>query len=460
MLLTLTLFTAQFFFSSLMAKPASADNQPVDTLPTVTIQEPDEGTVFTDPNGRVTLRLQLQDDKGVKRYHFDVDGTLPPSFMATAPSDTDMLVSSPTLPVDASFAVSDLTEDKPYTLTVTATDTAGATTTLTRRMYIDRNAPVITTGIQDGQQLTGTVGIDATTGEKNPTLYRIRIADRHGAVVAEASDTDNTSGAFTWNWNSAEAENGDYVIQYAVTDKAGRQTTVNRTVSVANETPPSPVNEPSAPLLTIAGINGRTVSGSVSDPNVTFVVAVDGSTRPDVAVAIGEQESGGVYGWTLSLPADVTTGVKHVLSVTANANGKNSDPATLPFILPYIPATPSNDATVDPLLQQLSTNLTQPFSVPDSFGDIPAPVKVPEVDMKTAEAAVLQKVKDPNPDQNVKAPVAATANGWKILGFYWYVWLLIGTGLTVVATGIRAWMRRRRIAVPKPEVEVLGNLAE
>jgi hypothetical protein len=95
---------------------------------------------------------------------------------------------------------------------------------------------------------------------------------------------------------------------------------------------------------------------------------------------------------------------------------------------------------VDPLLDQLSRQLTQPFPTPQAFAM--APATIPNVvekdeDLLAAGTSITSRV-----DEGIKPiAVAPTESGWRILGVLWYWWFLIAGFLSVVTLKWRSLLQ-------------------
>jgi hypothetical protein len=92
----------------------------------------------------------------------------------------------------------------------------------------------------------------------------------------------------------------------------------------------------------------------------------------------------------------------------------------------------SSTSVVDPLLDQLSKQLTQPFPAPQGFDITPAAF-TNMTEGVGEEVASARAITTPETDRGIK-PVAVTPteSGWKILGVLWYWWALIVGTLGVV----------------------------
>ncbi|HET6746514.1 MAG TPA: lamin tail domain-containing protein [Candidatus Saccharimonadales bacterium] len=100
---------------------------------------------------------------------------------------------------------------------------------------------------------------------------------------------------------------------------------------------------------------------------------------------------------------------------------------------------------IDPLLDQLSKQLAQPFVVPKPL-DLPS-VEVVNTSDQLSSTARTTPVSLPATDQNTKlTAVAPTESGWRIFGVLWYWWFLLI--VTIIVTFYRA---RRAVRTPLPD---------
>ena len=114
-----------------------------------------------------------------------------------------------------------------YTITYSATDSAGNTGTATRTVnVVDTTAPVITI-----------IGDNPVTVEQGSSYVE-------AGAIADGGETVTTSGTVD------ESTIGEYTITYSATDSAGNTGTATRTVNVVDIT---------APVITIIGDNPVTV---------------------------------------------------------------------------------------------------------------------------------------------------------------------------------------------------------
>jgi hypothetical protein len=319
------------------------------------------------------------------------------------------------------------------------------------KVTIDNIAPVISTGITEGQVLSGIANVDLTTVEEHPKVYNIRVLDTDGnAVVADGVaqskyDENNTTNSFVYNWDTTKVANGTYKIQFSAIDAAGNKgTTIFRTISVTN----TPVVEPPVPVMPTVSIDpdltDRTVTGLVSVDTADFTVKIDGVERTANVVINGAV--GDKFTWSFELPENITSGILHDLEIIATKDGQSSVPAYGTFFIPTAPGggttTTTGSTGNDPLLEQLRAALAQPFVIPNTLA-IVTPTTT-DGQTSSSDTAVLgtQTAKDPAADQNAKTvAVAATENGWKLFGILWYWWLFLLLVLSYLSYRITAKRR-------------------
>ena len=166
-----------------------------------------------------------------------------------------------------------------YTLTYTATDSSGNTTTATRTVnVVDTTAPVIT--------LNG----------DNPTT--IEVGTTFTDPGASASDNYDTEISVTVSGEVNSENLGSYTLTYTATDNSGNTTTATRIVNVVDTT---------APVITITGDNPTTieVGGTFTDPGASATDNYDSEISVTVS---GEVNSENIGSYTLTYTATDSSG--------------------------------------------------------------------------------------------------------------------------------------------------------
>ena len=177
------------------------------TTRTVIVQEPTPPADTTAPVITLNGSAQMSLDVG--------DAFTDPGATATDDVDGTVNVTS-TGSVDTSIAGQ-------YTITYSATDTAGNTATATRTVKVivppaDTTAPVIT--------LNGSAQMSLDVGDAFTDPGATATDDVDGTVNVTSTGSVDTSTA------------GQYTISYSATDTAGNTATATRTVTVSDNTPP------------------------------------------------------------------------------------------------------------------------------------------------------------------------------------------------------------------------------
>ena len=193
--------------------------------------------------------------------------------------------------------------DNGQTVTITATDTDGATADVTFELVVDNVAPVVTA---DNAALTGTEGSQIT----NTGSFSDIGADTVGITVDVGIVTqDNQAGTWTWEWTPP---NGPVVqtVTVTATDSDGLATTVAFDVTVNNA---EPVITSDNATVTVSENAVATNSGTATDPSedtltltpsigtVTLnpdgtwqweYLAVDGPDQQTVTITIADGDGG------------------------------------------------------------------------------------------------------------------------------------------------------------------------
>jgi hypothetical protein len=187
----------------------------------------------------------------------------------------------------------------PHTVTITATDAAGNTSTATTTVTVnDTTAPT----------LSAPASITVSTGAGNSCSVTV-----NDAALGAATATDGCSGAVSVTRSGVPAGNsfpvGTTTITYKATDAAGNQTTATQTVTVNDNTPPT-VTAP-APITISADANCQ-----AAVPNVT-------------STATAGDNCGGSVTLTQSPAAGTLVGLgPHAITITATDTAGNTSTAT------------------------------------------------------------------------------------------------------------------------------------
>ena len=193
--------------------------------------------------------------------------------------------------------------DGAHTITASATDKAGNTTTSTIKVTSDATAPTAQiTGPADGSVITTNPVTVTVSG--NDALSGVKSLD----VLANGTSigtVNGETGSVTWVPSS-----GTYTLTVIATDKAGNRSPaskpVNVTVKLATTDTTGPVFT-TVPTAQPAAINGLTrgtivIDGNVTDPEsgVSTVALFDGGVRLSAAPSLSKNPDGTTrYAFTL-----------------------------------------------------------------------------------------------------------------------------------------------------------------
>lgn len=223
-------------------------------------------------------------------------------------------------------------------------------------------------------------------------------------------------------------DDGDHKIVVEATDENGNRAEQTRIFTV----------DTTAPIVETSIEEGRRVKGVVSlDFSVhdlhrdTYRLTI---TKDDDDVATGlsvpAESEPGVYRYSWNTTS-LTKGVYHLIFTSRDAAGNETVLTRAIEILP--PSFELIGVTSDPLLEQLSQQLSRPFVSSQDLDSL-LPV-VPEVAAIAASnmLSIGPEVTMPLADQGGGGftLVAPSENGWRIFGILWYWWLCI-TIITVL----------------------------
>jgi hypothetical protein len=188
--------------------------------------------------------------------------------------------------------------DGPHTLTATAFDTAGLSSSVTRAVNVDNTPPTVSLTAPTGGTVSGTIALTADSGDPAPGTG---VASVQFLVDNNVVATD-TSAPYSTSWNTATAANGAHAIAARAADGAGNLTTsAAATVTVSNSAP--------AVVMHITSLNG---SGQVGFTSWTSWVDVN----------VADQNGQPVAGATVTFA--VTGGATTTRSCTTATNGSCS----------------------------------------------------------------------------------------------------------------------------------------
>ena len=323
----------------------------------------------------------------------------------------------------------------------------------------DVTAPVVELNILE--EVRNTTALVLRVDDQQPAYAEMSVVDAAGALVPGMHvQNDTGTPQLRLDWNTNNSPDGAYKVTYAVRDAAGNETRGEKTTIVNNAKPFVVLHDTAFE---------RTIGGTVSRSDVTFLITVDGE---DLAIAptiaADPDPTTGNYIWSLKLPADIRDGA-HIVHSVVTVNGEGgltSDPSDkLITFSTTVPVKPTDEAP------QVTVPVGKPtLELAPEIGTFIAPViptapvtslfGVTTTDLTdTTSAATTRRESSVLPATRVSqshrhhadrviegdgAAVAATERGWVILGAAWYWWLLLAG---VFMVGGVAW----RILFPATE---------
>jgi hypothetical protein len=275
--------------------------------------------------------------------------------VATADPDTGDSISWATtsLPTGATFNngifswTPDFVQAGSYPITFTATDSLGATSSVTVTITVSNvnQPPELPTVTGTGLSGSSTTGYTASVNEGTAITFAVATADPDtGDSISWATSSLPTGATFNngiFSWTPDFAQAGSYPITFTATDTSGATSGVTVTITVSN------VNQPPAlPTVTGTGLSGSSTSGystSVSEGSgITFTIS---TTDPDTGDAIswttttlptGATFTNSVFSWTpdfvqagshpITFTVTDTSGATSSVMVTIIVDNVNQDP--------------------------------------------------------------------------------------------------------------------------------------
>jgi len=209
--------------------------------------------------------------------------------------------------------------DGPHTITATAYDAAGLSSSDARSVIVDNTAPTAAVTGPLGGTVSGTVSITADSGDPAPGTG---VASVEFLVDGNAIGSD-VSAPYSTAWNSATAANGVHSLAVRSTDGAGNVTTSAPVqITVSNTTP--------VVIVHVTALNGNGSVGFSSWTSWVDVRVADQNGQPVAGVAVTLAVSGGTtttrqcttdangFCSTVNSKVSLPKGKKSVTYVTSN----------------------------------------------------------------------------------------------------------------------------------------------
>lgn len=202
--------------------------------------------------------------------------------------------------------------DGSKTLTLTAEDNVGNTTTATLNVVVDNTAPTVNiTNPGDGNTLSGSTSIDANASDSQTSVTDININ-------LDGSPFDSSmASSISSSWDTTTGSDGQKTIEVTATDEAGNVGSSTITVSVDNNGPTITFNTLSA---------GTTVSGSSQTVDPTASDA--GSSVASMTLFIDRNQETNVSGSSISATWDTTLSPDGKVRVDVEATDDSGNTST------------------------------------------------------------------------------------------------------------------------------------
>jgi hypothetical protein len=172
--------------------------------------------------------------------------------------------------------------DGTHTLTATAYDTAGLSSSATRTVVVDNTAPTASVTSPTGGTVSGTITLTADSSDPSPSsgVTSVQFLIDGSVVVTD------TTAPYSANWNSATVTNGLHTIAVTATDAAGNVTTSPAVQVTADNAVP-------ATVVHITALNGHGQVGPFNWTSWVDVTVADQYGQPMSGVTITFAVSGG-----------------------------------------------------------------------------------------------------------------------------------------------------------------------
>ncbi|ABG41171.1 conserved hypothetical protein [Paraglaciecola sp. T6c] len=231
-----------------------------------------------------------------------------------------------------------------YSVSATATDAAGNSTTQTDTGSVDTVAPTLTVDAPDNSN-DATPTITGTTNAPENATVSILITDANG-VEQTLSATVQANGTYSVDVPSDLAD-GAYMAEASITDTAGNSTTESDTGSVDTVAPTLTVDAPDN-----SNDATPTITGNTNEPvNSTVNITVTGSDNVVQTISATVQANGS---YSVDVPSDLAEGaytVEATITDTAGNSTTETDTGSVDTVAPTITVdAPDNSSDATPTI--------------------------------------------------------------------------------------------------------------
>jgi hypothetical protein len=319
--------------------------------PQVWVTSPAENATVS---GTITAAANATDDVGVVGVQFRVDG-----------ANFDWESGAP---FGASLNTTTLTNGV-HTITASARDASGASTTSAPRTIIvnnstaDNTAPQLSiTAPSNGASVSSSINITATASDND------RVAGVQFKLDGANLGAEITTAPYTRSWDTRTATNGSHTIVAIARDPSGNSTTKSVAVTVNNDLTPPTISF-SSPA------NGASVSATIN-------VAASASDNVGV-VGVQLKLDGAVLGaeltsapYTRSWDSRTTTNGSHTLTAVARDLAGNTQTATVTVTVSNDPTPPTVSITAPGNGSTVTGTINVTASAGDNVGVVGVQLKL------------------------------------------------------------------------------------
>lgn len=256
------------------------------------------------------------------------------------------------------------------------------------------------------------------------------------AQVAVEGAPDAQVRNLTAVFESTALADGEHTLHVSTTDRHGVVSEASLLFIVDGTNPVVTTNiKQNQVLQNIVSIEGEAADPRLSSFNIRIfnsegeplVLDAQNDSKEWAANEVAATTAAALE-WDTSLVADGS----YKIQLTARDNVGNETVLTRTVIVNNVPDVIGGGPITDPLLDQLSKQLAQPFPV---VANLAPPAYIPDNTIQKASDTNVSsiKVSVPETDRNAETvAIAPSEEGWRIYGVAWYWWLLLALATSFI----------------------------
>lgn len=427
---------------TVVATPDEADTPDI-VPPSLEVLRPANGELFGGPERQqIIITAVLSDNEGLAQYCIRLHESDTPMCEQEAGFDSQTFAASVT--VQTQLNSQDFSEG-PHTIMLAVTDKAGNKTEVTRTITVDRSSPEVMVAAPMGTvggetlQIFGSA-IDSVASKE----YWYQVLDSSGNAIpgTDAVRQDGSvSNGMLGTWNIRDYSSGTYYVRVWAKDEASNISAPYEIRFTVDHAAPTAV-------IQLASGSNPTASTPISLKGIVS----DTTELESLKLKLGDDELVDLTnmidengGWQYSLANGLSQGMYVFTVVAQDIYGNVSDLESSPESMVNIQVGPFVPPVGSVITPSLTEGLNEPFVVPDT-ADVRA---VAEEVARATDSDVLgaaSKNESTNAIMREPAIIAATENGWRVLGAAWYWWLAGVLLAMAILWGIVSAVRRQNIS--------------